>query len=255
MSSASTQPTLPRSLAGRVVVVTTAGDGFSQAIARGLADAGATIALVGAPATRCPAVSAITATGGSAAAIPCDLDSPESTASGFLTAADALGSIDIVVHARVESAALAPLPLAALDLVGWDRCCEAEIRCALNVFRAAWSALRERGGRLFLVTPTLSHAGAVQHAAYAAACEAIRALAKSAARRWGTAGIHVNCLAPDLSTLAGSTAGGESAQDTALGRHPDVRADIAPLIAALAGDGGRFVTGETIRIDGGRWFA
>jgi 3-oxoacyl-[acyl-carrier protein] reductase len=114
--------------------------------------------------------------------------------------------------------------------------------------------LQGRGGRIVFVTPTVALTGAAQLVPYASAVEGIRALAKSAARQWGTDGITVNCVAPPVELLGDATSppGLEAA---ALGREPDARADVAPVLALLAAPGAHFVTGTTIVLDGGRVMA
>jgi NAD(P)-dependent dehydrogenase (short-subunit alcohol dehydrogenase family) len=111
--------------------------------------------------------------------------------------------------------------------------------------------MRERGGRIVLVIPTLAGFGAPGFVPQTAAAEGVRVLAKSAARRWGADGITVNCVAPDVATLAGRSGDAPAGADSALGRPPDIRLDIAPVVALLASDAARFVTGETLRVDGG----
>ena len=142
-----------RVLEGRTAVVTTAGARFSRDLASGLADAGATVAMLGKVAGEANP---------SLPAIDCQLDTPDDVEAGLHRATAVLGDIDVIVHARVELAALEPRPLAELDDGGWNVCCEAEIRSALWLCRAAKRHFAQRGGRLFFVTPTLSQSGAAE---------------------------------------------------------------------------------------------
>jgi 3-oxoacyl-[acyl-carrier protein] reductase len=159
--------------------------------------------------------------------------------------------VALVVHAAVDPFALEPRSLADTSLEDWQRSCDAVLRSALECAQAAYRSLHRSGGVLVFVTPTVGITGAAHLVAYAAAVEGVRALAKSAARQWGGAGIRVNCVAPRVELLAPD--GGSLSPDVAepaLGAVPaDARA-VASAIALLASEG-FVVTGATIVVDGG----
>jgi 3-oxoacyl-[acyl-carrier protein] reductase len=128
------------------------------------------------------------------------------------------------------------------------------LRAALHCCQAAGRELSERGGRLVLVTPTIALTGAAGLVPYATAVEGMRAMAKSAARQWGERGITVNCVAPPVELMAPARAAapdGLALTAPPLGREPDARADVAPVVALLAAEAAHFVTGATIPVDGG----
>ena len=154
--------------------------------------------------------------------------------------------VDVVVH--VPSVAAEVRELATLSDEEWDVRAEAPLRDAVVCCQAAFAHLRERGGRIVLVTPTAGLVGSAGHVAATTATEGMRALAKSAARQWGRHGITVNCVAPLLALLGADVAA--PVDPPALGRAGTVE-DLARTIAALAGEAAASITGATIPVDGG----
>jgi NAD(P)-dependent dehydrogenase (short-subunit alcohol dehydrogenase family) len=243
-------------LDGRVAIVTGGGSGVGHGIALGLSDHGAAVAVVGAGAGAVAAE--IVAGGRRAAAACCAFNDGAETTRAFAQMAGALGPIDLVVHAASLPAALVQSPLIDLDEDSWDACGEGVLRSGLWVAQAARIQLTGRGGAIVFVIPTIAMTGAAGLVPYATAMEGQRALVRSAARQWGAQGIRVNCVAPPLETMSDHGPAADEApplNTSALGRPPDGRSDIAPVIAMLAGDTGHFVTGTTIPVDGGVWMA
>jgi NAD(P)-dependent dehydrogenase (short-subunit alcohol dehydrogenase family) len=239
-------------LTGRVAIVTGGGSGLGRDLALGLADAGAAIAVIGPSGAEDAVAAAIESDGGRAVGIETDLAEPGTARAAFVQAAAALGPIDVVVHALVDPAALVPAPLADTGGALWDLRCEAVLRAALACLPATFECLAGRDGRVVVVTPTVALTGAAGLVPFATAAEGLRALAKSAARQWGEQGIAVNCVAPPVGLLAPSAGPSDPAIEApALGRAPDGRADVAPVVAMLASAPARFVTGATLVVDGG----
>ena len=148
-----------------------------------------------------------------------------------------------------DLAAAVRTPIAETDEATWDARGEAVLRAALHACQAAYAAMRERGGRIVIVTPTVGLVGGDGLAPFAMAVEGMRALAKAAARQWGSDGITVNCVAPSLDVLGiAQDAGGPVAP--ALGRAPTM-ADLVAVVVSLLGDLGGSITGMTITVDGG----
>jgi NAD(P)-dependent dehydrogenase (short-subunit alcohol dehydrogenase family) len=242
----------PELLAGRVVLVTGGAHGLGRDLVLGLADAGAAVAVVDRTGTAA-VVDAITSAGRPAVGVDGPFETRDDASAVFAVAVAALGPLDAVIHASVDPGALVAAPIVATDDTEWDLRCEAPLRAALACAQAAFDRLGDRGGRLLFVTPTVSLTGAAELIPYTTALEGIRALAKSAARQWGTHRITVNCVAPPLELLAadGRAAPEPMIGEPALGREPDGRIDVAGVVAWLAGPDAACVTGMTVVVDGG----
>lgn len=239
-------------LTGRVVLVTGGGRGLGRDLALGLGDAGAAVGVVDRDATA-PVAEAITDAGRPAVAFDGPLRTRDEAATAFAAVVDALGPLDAVVHAAVDPEALVPGRIRQTSDSDWDRRCEAPLRAALACAQAMFTQCQSRGGRLVFVTPTASLTGAAGLVAYTTALEGIRALAKSAARQWGSHSITVHCVAPPLELLAADGRGAPepTVGEPALGRTQDGRLDVAPVVAWLAGPAAGSVTGLTVIVDGG----
>ncbi|HVV77421.1 MAG TPA: hypothetical protein VHC43_15440 [Mycobacteriales bacterium] len=136
--------------------------------------------------------------------------------------------------------------LISLSADGWRQSAEDPLGRALHVLQRAHLSLRDEGGRIVVLLPSVVMTGAPGAAAWAAAAEGYRSLAKAAARAWGSEGIAIQCV---LVAAGGDRPG---LQPPALSRAPD-STDIAAAIAALLDARLDLVTGLTLAIDGGVW--
>ncbi|MEC9324784.1 MAG: SDR family oxidoreductase [Actinomycetota bacterium] len=125
--------------------------------------------------------------------------------------------------------------------------------------RAAYPAMKRRGwGRVVnmcSLNGVNAHMGSLE---YNAAKEALRTLTRTAAREWAPTGVTVNAICPAAKSQAFLRAmadypGMEELADAAnpMGRMGDPYEDIAPVAVFLAGEGSRYVTGNTLFVDGG----
>lgn len=190
----------------------------------------------------------LSALGANVASVPGPFSTRDAVSATFGEIASARGGIDVVVHAHFPAAALIARSLVDTPESDWDTCGEALLRAALFVVQAAFVHLRDRGGRIILLTPTAGLEGVAGLVPLTTATEGMRSLAKSAARQWGARGITVNCVAPPLSLLGAD--GPEPVNPPALGRAATVE-DLARAIALLAGADARSITGVTLPVDGG----
>ena len=166
-----------------------------------------------------------------------------------------LGQVDALVWAWIDPNAGRPAKLHDLSAEQWAAIAEEPLHHILAFFKAGYHALRERGGSVILLEPSLAMTGAAGLVAWATAAEGQRSIAKAVARKWGALGITVNSLAVPGALLAGEAERdlervGLPAMSLAA---PTLRDEIAPLIASLLTPVWRSVTGTTISADGGRW--
>ncbi len=246
------------SLAGRTAVVTGAGQGVGEGIARALSAAGANVVVAARRAeTGEPVAASIRADGGSAVCIETDVTAAASVEAVVDAAVARFGGLAIMVHNaykptrahRVEDA----------DPAIWSPNAGTAAWGSFFCARAAHPHLRASGrGRLILISSPAGVEGSATRPVYAAVKGAQRALAKSLAKEWGPDGITVNCVAPVAESPALSAAFDADpdlraavAARTALRRIGDPERDIGPVAVWLAGDGASFVTGQTIVCDGG----
>lgn len=174
----------------------------------------------------------------------------------FGEGAAARGRVHAVLHAAMPSIAYERIALVECDDARWEAVWEATMRATLFTLQAAHAQMAGRGGRILLITPTVSMSGAAHLVPYTAAVEGQRLLAKSAARQWGPDGITVNCLAPAPEHVPiGVASTAVSLAPAALGGPGDVATDLAPVAIWLLSDGAHFVTGATVCADGGVWMA
>ena len=166
-------------------------------------------------------------------------------AAAALAAAPMLRSF---VHAEVVGGPRRAL--VELSAREWGAACDDVLRVTFFWLQAAFDRLRDRGGRIVVVVPIVGMTGGAGLGPQAAAAEGQRTLVKSAARLWGRYGVTLNCVAVALERDESA-----SLAPPALGREPEPAADIAPVVAFLAGDGSRFLTGATLCLDGGAWMS
>jgi 3-oxoacyl-[acyl-carrier protein] reductase len=246
-------------LDGRTAIVTGAGQGVGEGIARALAMAGANVVVAARRAeTGEPVAAAIRDAGGSAVLIETDVTVDASVRATVDATVERFGGLEIMVHNAYKPSRAHRADDADIDI--WNSNAGTAVWGSFFCARAAYPHLRRAGrrGRLILLSSPTGVEGSATRPVYSAVKGAQRAFAKSLAKEWGPEGITVNCIAPVAESPALTTAfaGDPELRDavaarTALRRIGDPERDIGPVAVFLAGDGSSFVTGQTIVCDGG----
>jgi NAD(P)-dependent dehydrogenase (short-subunit alcohol dehydrogenase family) len=245
-------------LAGRVAIVTGAGQGVGEGIARRLAAEGATVVIAARRSdTGEPAAAAIRASGGAAVCLVTDVTKREPIEQCVQQTMDRFGRLDIVVHNAFTGGV--PSRLEATPPKAWHGMSRTAAWASFWCAQVAYPHLRTSPfGRYILITSPSAVEGSANIPLYSPAKAAQRAIAKSLAREWGPDGITVNCVAPVAETPALVNAFDKNPalraaieSRTPLGRVGEPEADIGSVALFLASDDARYVTGQTIVCDGG----
>ncbi|SDW49886.1 3-oxoacyl-[acyl-carrier protein] reductase [Amycolatopsis xylanica] len=243
-------------LDGRVAIVTGAAGAIGAATARRLALHGGAVVLADLDHEAAQRVAdTITADGGRALAVACDVTDPDQVSAATRTAAETFGG----VHVLVNNAAIAKdAPLFAMSAGDWDAVFAVTLRGAFLFSRAVHKHMaRARWGRILNVS-SLSARGHYGQANYVAAKAGLEGLTRALAIDLGPSGITVNAVAPGfISTPMTQAAVRDfAATEAAIAASTPVRRtgrpdDVAATLVFLAGDDAAFITGQTIHVDGG----
>ncbi|HEY5025007.1 MAG TPA: SDR family oxidoreductase [Acidimicrobiales bacterium] len=169
-----------------------------------------------------------------------------------------LGALEGLVVASVGTEPTRGAAVADLDSDTWSAMVERPLQRTLVCFQGAFDVLRQAGGTMVLVVPTLSLVGAAGFGPWAAVTEGQRALARAAARAWGSRAVTVHCVAVPASLLtAAPTEDGpypdRPGQPAPALHRPDMGADVSSVVHSLLSPAWRSVTGATVAVDGGVW--
>jgi 2-deoxy-D-gluconate 3-dehydrogenase len=244
-------------LKGKAAVVTGGNGGIGLGIARGLADAGADIAVVGRNEAKSKAAAAeLAARGVRAIAVVADVTDKAAVASMVERTRAELGRIDILVNNAGINIRKAPHHL---ELEEWTSVIDTNLTSAFLCSKAVHPAMKQAGGgKVINIGSMMSLFGASFAPAYAASKGGIVQFTRACACAWAADNIQANAILPgwidtDLTKRARVEVSG--LHERVLSRTPASRwgaiddfAGIAVFLASAASD---FVTGAAIPVDGG----
>ena len=244
-------------LGGRVAIVTGGNGGIGLGLARGLADAGANIAIVGRNETKSKAaVDDLAARGVKAASVVADVTDKEAVARMVERVTTEFGRIDILVN---NAGINVRKPPHALAIEEWESVIDTNLTSAFLCSKAVYPAMKAaKGGKIINIGSMMSIFGASFTPDYAASKGGIVQFTRACACAWASDNIQANAILPgwidtDLTERARAEVSGLN--ERVLARTPAARwgtiddfAGIAVFLSSAASD---FVTGAAIPVDGG----
>jgi NAD(P)-dependent dehydrogenase (short-subunit alcohol dehydrogenase family) len=243
-------------LSGRVAIVTGTSRGLGQYMARALARAGADLVLTSRDCNRLlPFEAEIQALGRRAVCLELDVGQQDSIEKMSANAEAAFGHIDILVN---NAGCNVRKPASDVTWEDWNLILDTNLRGSFFVAQAvARGMITRRYGRIINIGSVTSVAGYAGLGPYGASRGGIRQLTMSLADDWGKYGVTVNCLAPGWfrtdqnKVLYEDKEWVEYLCDRIPLKRPGQPEDLDAAVVFLAAESSRYVTGQTLLVDGG----
>ncbi len=248
-------------LHGRTVIVTGAARGLGRAYALKLMEAGMNVAVADKADTA--ETMELLYGPGRGLAVSVDVADMKSVQAMAEKVRAAFGRIDVLVNNAALYGGLKGGRAEQIDEAEWDRCMAVNVKGVWNCCRAVIPAMRAQGGGSIVNVASLAALYGLPFALhYATAKAAVIGMTRALARELGRDWIRVNAIAPTAVLTEGTKEffgakyekGMVTIRDNQALKRNLVADDLVGTVLYLAGDASRFVTGQTLMVDGGTHF-
>ena len=242
-------------LTDKIALVTGAGRGIGNEIAKTLARDGATVIVNynGSAAKAEETVAEIVAAGGKAEAVQCDVSDFGKSGELMDYVIKTYGKLDILVNnAGITRDGL----LMKMSEADFDAVINTNLKGAFNCMQhVARQMIKQKGGRIINIASVVGVIGNAGQVNYAASKAGIIGMTKSAAREMASRGITVNAIAPGFIVTEMTDVLSDAVKDAMKQQIPmkafGETSDVAETAAFLASEKARYITGQVISVDGG----
>ena len=242
-------------LENKVAVVTGASRGIGKEIAKTLAAKGAVVIVnyCGSAAKAQETVKEIEAAGGKAEAVQCDVSDFAKAGELMEYVIKTYGRVDVLVNnAGITRDGL----LMKMSEADFDAVVNTNLKGAFNCMRhVARQMVKQKGGRIVNISSVSGVMGNAGQVNYAASKAGVIGMTKSAARELASRGITVNAVAPGFIHTEMTDVLSDAVKENIMAQIPlksfGETKDVANVVAFLASDEARYITGQVISVDGG----
>jgi 3-oxoacyl-[acyl-carrier protein] reductase len=242
-------------LTGKVALVTGASRGIGRAIAERLAEQGATVVAAARGDHASESAAALAARGLRAEAMTLDVTDAAAVERAPAAVVEKHGRIDVLVsNAGITRDQL----LMRMKRDDWDAVLATNLTATFALAQAAMRPmLRQRAGRIIVVSSVVGQMGNAGQTNYAASKAGVIGFAKALAREIASRTITVNVVAPgmidtDMTRALGDQARSELERQIPLGRLGSAD-DVASAVCFLASDEASYITGHVLAVNGGMY--
>lgn len=242
-------------LTGKTAIVTGAGRGLGEAIALGLAQAGADVALVTNSTPADKVANAVRELGRKAITIQADVSDRTKLAGIFERTVDELGRIDILVN---NAGIIRRTPAAEHSYEDWQAVLDVNLNSVFLLSQLAGKHMIEQGsGKIINIASMLTFQGGINVPGYTSSKHAVAGLTKALASEWASKGLQVNAIAPGYMSTDNTEAlredpvrSAQILQRIPAGRWGNSEDLIGPAVF-LASAASDYMNGHILAVDGG----
>lgn len=242
-------------LTGKVAIVTGAGRGIGREIALALAADGAAVIVNynGSKEAADETVSQITADGGTAEAVQCNVSDFAASEAFVKQVLEKYNKVDILVNNAGMTRDNLIMRMSEED---YDAVLDTNLKGAFNMIKhLSRSFIKQRSGKIINISSVSGIRGNAGQSNYSASKAGLIGLTKSVAKELASRGINVNAVAPglidtDMTRALSDDAKKQLAASIPMGKIGSP-SDVAKLVLFLAGEGSDYITGQVISVDGG----